>query len=154
MNHSRSGLFLMEFTIAILFFALSSVVCIQLYVQSHQISRQATEQTNSCMWSENIAELFYALDQGNDIARALSDGEGQTIPYDEASGSITLSFDEDWMLIENSAEAAYRIVATFSNDAETAFADIHVTSISDASEIYSLRVQKHLPLTRNEKDPL
>ena len=39
----RSSLFLLELIIAILFFSLTSAVCVQIFVRAHLISRQTQE---------------------------------------------------------------------------------------------------------------
>ena len=39
----RSSLFLLELIIAILFFSLTSAVCVQFFARAHQISRQTQE---------------------------------------------------------------------------------------------------------------
>ena len=42
-NHKRSGIFLLEIMIAILFFALTGAVCLRTFVKAHTLSTQATE---------------------------------------------------------------------------------------------------------------
>lgn len=56
---SRSGLFLMELIISILFFSLASAVCVRLFVSSHTISRDSVELNHSLEWCQNVAESFY-----------------------------------------------------------------------------------------------
>ena len=56
---SRSGLFLMELIISILFFSLASAVCVKLFVSSHTISKDSVELNHSLEWCQNVAEAFY-----------------------------------------------------------------------------------------------
>ena len=58
-SSSRSGLFLMELIISILFFSLAGAVCVRLFVGSHMISKNSVELNHSLEWCQNIAEAFY-----------------------------------------------------------------------------------------------
>lgn len=73
-NHSsRSGLFLMELIISILFFALAGAVCIRLFVSSHLISRDSVTLNHALEWCQNTAEIFYGCDGDADkMAQVLS----------------------------------------------------------------------------------
>ncbi len=147
MKQSRSGLFLMEFIIAILFFSLASVLCIRLFVQSHNLSQSATERTQACMWSENIAELFYACDTPEALVAALEAEEQIDIDY--VDRVLTLSFDQDWKLLADTDGTlpVYSLSAVFSTSDQTCFADINVLINADDKQIYHLEISKHIPLT-------
>lgn len=67
---SRSGLFLLELIISILFFSMASAVCIRLFVQAHVMDRDNRNLTQSVKLCENFAEVYTAV--GGDID-ALSD---------------------------------------------------------------------------------
>ena len=58
-NSSKTGLFLMELIIAILFFSISGAICVQLFVQSHITSKNSVELNHSVEWCQNVAEAFY-----------------------------------------------------------------------------------------------
>lgn len=58
-SSSRSGLFLMELIISIMFFSLAGAVCVRLFVSSHIISKNSVELNHSLEWCQNIAEAFY-----------------------------------------------------------------------------------------------
>jgi Tfp pilus assembly protein PilV len=60
MKNSRSGLFLIEFLIALLFFSLACAVCIQLFVSSYLLSCNSVNKNHACMWAENVAEIYSA----------------------------------------------------------------------------------------------
>lgn len=61
-NSSRSGLFLLELIISILFFSMASAVCIRLFVQAHVMDRDNQNLTQSVKLCENFAEVFTASD--------------------------------------------------------------------------------------------
>lgn len=56
---SRTGLFLMELIIAVLFFSLAGAICVQLFVQAHIISNKSVELNHGILWAQNTAEAFY-----------------------------------------------------------------------------------------------
>lgn len=56
---SKSALFLIELIIAILFFALSSAVCAQLFAKAHLISQKSTDVTMAVNRAQTAAEEFY-----------------------------------------------------------------------------------------------
>lgn len=58
MKHSKSSLFLMELIIALLFFSVSSTVCIRLFVKAHALSAQTVDQNYAVNYAQNMAEMF------------------------------------------------------------------------------------------------
>ena len=60
MKKSGSAVFLMELTLVILFFSLSTVVTLRLFVSAHQQERQSTLRSDAMELAENTAELFRA----------------------------------------------------------------------------------------------
>lgn len=121
MKHSRSSLFLMELIMAILFFSLTSAVCIRLFVRAHTISQDTINQNNALAQAQNLAEAWLAaegeasglttlLSASGDILPELTPAEGTlpgdssegTPPTDAASEGIAagscyrLHFDSDW----------------------------------------------------------
>ena len=61
MKKSGSAVFLMELTLVILFFSLSTVVTLRLFVSAHQQERQSTLRSDAMELAENTAELFRVL---------------------------------------------------------------------------------------------
>ena len=58
-NSSKSGIFLMELILSILFFSIAAAVCVKLFVTSHDLSSQSVKLNNAVAMAENIAEVFY-----------------------------------------------------------------------------------------------
>lgn len=56
----RSSLFLLELIIAILFFSLTSAVCVQIFVRAHLISRQTQELNTALEKVSGFCEVFLA----------------------------------------------------------------------------------------------
>ena len=61
----RSSLFLLELIIAILFFSLTSAVCVQFFARAHQISRQTQELNAALEKVSGCTEIFLG---GGDFA--------------------------------------------------------------------------------------
>lgn len=58
---SRSGLFLLELIISILFFSLASAVCIRLFVEAHVMDRNNRNLTRAVKLCENLAEIYTSV---------------------------------------------------------------------------------------------
>lgn len=100
---SRTGLFLMELIIGILFFSLAGALCIQMFVKSHTISQSSTQLNHGVLWAQNIAEAFQGCN-GNVVEMAeLFD----TCIYDIEDGECEvfyLLFDQDFQPVTPSSE--------------------------------------------------
>ncbi len=58
-NSSKSGVFLMELILSILFFSIAAAVCVKLFVTSHQLSDRSVNLNHAVAMAESIAEAFY-----------------------------------------------------------------------------------------------
>lgn len=58
MRHNRSALFLMELIVAIMFFALASAICIQMFVQAKIINDESIQQEQAMRISSEIIERY------------------------------------------------------------------------------------------------
>lgn len=134
MKSSKSSLFLIELIISILFFSLASAACIQLFVKAHLLDKKTQETNQIVMWTQNLAELWYASD-----GEIYPIYERLVLDYDVQDSSILLVdndrklflyFDKDWKLcdISNQDAIAYRI--------EFFQSGIEGVSYIDAAEIY------------------
>ena len=61
-HRSGSSLFLLELIIAVGFFAVAGVVCINMFLHAHKVSAAAREKTEAVRISQNCAECFLAAD--------------------------------------------------------------------------------------------
>lgn len=110
-SNNRSGLFLLEIIIAILFFAMVSAVCLRAFAKSHTLSRQASDTNYAISNMESIAELLKAVDSA-DLKEESKITETLQIVYPKVSvkdHTWHIYFDSDW---KNCAEniASYQIV--------------------------------------------
>ena len=102
MKSSKSSLFLIELIISILFFSLASAACIQLFVKAHLLDKKTQETNQIVMWSQNLAELWYASD--GEIypvyERLVADYDEQHSYLSNDRRTITLYFNKVWELCE------------------------------------------------------
>lgn len=142
---SRTGLFLMELIIAVLFFALASAICIQLFVKSHLISESSVELNHGVLWAQNMAEAFYGCNGNGEEMAALFEN---TTYEKETDGTenLTLLFDEDFQPLSNTSASAngkysYCVSACISPCEDgLSICKILVTKSSSNDSIYELQV--------------
>ena len=72
-SNNRSGLFLLEIMIAILFFAMVSAVCLRSFARAHTLSQEASDMNQAMSHIENVAELLKSADN------AVLDDSEQTV---------------------------------------------------------------------------
>lgn len=101
----RSSLFLLELIIAILFFSLTSAVCVQFFARAHRISRQTQELNAALEKVSGCTEIFLS---GGDFTDIFGD-RGQLHPGSRTVPRIiTLCYDSSWQLCTH-ADAAYTL---------------------------------------------
>ena len=94
-SSSRTGLFLMELIIAILLFAISGVLCIQMFVKSHLLSKDSVTLNHSILWAQNVAEAFYGCN-GDPMEMASLFKDCSYGEWDDGRKFIGIYFDEDF----------------------------------------------------------
>ncbi len=94
-NSSRTGLFLMELILAVLFFSLAGAICVQLFVNSHIVSQNSVDLNNGVLWAQNTAEAFYGC---NGDVKEMSALFSNCLYETAADGSdlLILFFDEEF----------------------------------------------------------
>lgn len=117
----RSSLFLLELIIAILFFSLTSAVCVQIFVRAHLISRQTQEQNMALEKISGFTEVFLAGDSLQDLPgvtsntsssssgnTAVSSDTDNSTPLESEISEYQIYYDADWQICDPD-EASYRI---------------------------------------------
>ena len=132
----------MELIIAICFFAITSAVCVQVFVRAHLISSQTTDLNHAIAQAQSMAEAF-------DACGGLPDAIGKLYPEGYYDGqTLTVAFDDQWQLLSDRDSAAYILVLAWDQAAETIpeggliSADITIKKAADGAQIYSLTVKK------------
>lgn len=129
-----SSLFLFELILAILFFAIASAVCVQIFVKSHLLS-------------EDASQLNHAVNVASSAAQVV----GNAKSMDEVNTSLTsvlgddshIYYDKNWNVCERS-DAVYRMAILLEADETMVTGTITISDLTDNSEIYALDVAHHL----------
>ena len=151
MNTSKTGLFLMELIISILFFALAGTVCIQLFAKSHMLDGKTAAQNHAIVKCEDFCEIFYGVvDENPEVSERmaamaeitgadLSGDSGLIIYYDEDFNACKADGSTYYLLFKD--EGLNESTGTYSGTAE-----VHYSETAKGLEsIYELGVSKHVP---------
>ncbi len=96
MQKSKSALFLMELIIVIFFFALTSAVCLKVFVKAHAVARETEGLNAAILWADNAAECFYEFNDKELLIKTLEDAfESEEYEY-----ALTFSEDEGYEYME------------------------------------------------------
>ena len=176
-SQQQSRLFLLEITLAILFFSLASAVCLRCFAKSHILSTQAAELNQAVSQSENIAELlrslpkndrkdaqkisnvlqleypfvnFSATDTATDMDTDIdTDTDIEIDSAQKSLGSWSLYFDSDWTSCQK-AQAVYKIqIQAFCEDSVILF---HLNAEPASSSLDSSDSIYQLDLKLSAKD--
>ncbi|MDO5601406.1 MAG: hypothetical protein Q4G07_01425 [Oscillospiraceae bacterium] len=146
-QHSKSSLFLMELIIAILFFAVSSALCIQLFVYAHN-KTQASRDLNFAMTQcESAAELYRASE--GDFGALASSLQAQQ----NAGGAAVCYFSAQGMAAPSGA-AAYEMALRETRDGGLSTLVIEVYTLSSeqpSAPVYTMTVSVHPPYTAQKE---
>lgn len=135
-----SSLFLLELIIAILFFSIASAVCVQVFVKSHLLSKEASQINHAVNVSSSAMQV---IDHASSYDMVLSDLE-------ESFGNTSqVYYDEVWTLCP-SANASYAMNILLEEEGTMLKGDIQVIDLSDDSSIYSIPVAHHLQANLQE----
>lgn len=123
---SKSGLFLMELIIAIVFFALASAICIRFFVRAHLNSTRSGDLGAAISIAQNAAEAYKA---GSAEFSYAPSGDGATTYHQ-------IYYDGDGRKLDSPEGAAYRLVYSFEPDGGLHSMKVSVFKLSDVPEEY------------------
>ncbi len=90
MHKSKSALFLMELIIVIFFFALTSAVCLRVFVKAHDVAGETEGMNYAILWADNAGECFREYGPDAEKIKSLLDADFNLEDY-----SYSLDFSED-----------------------------------------------------------
>ncbi len=101
-HNSKSGLFLMEMIIVILFFSICAAICVNVFAKARVTSDSSRELNNAAIRSSNIAEVYKAADGDlQQTAALLNELSGEDLQTAEAEsetadkvGTLTVEYDD------------------------------------------------------------
>lgn len=138
-NHSKSGLFLMEIMLNILFFSVLVTFCLQLFFKAYTISESTSVLHRAVSTCTSLAEIYQSDSNGKELLLHV---------YPDAihlNNTILLYYDENFTNCSES-EAAYRTLITFTDD-ELGTAKISFLQVNNSDIIYTLEVAGYKPGT-------
>lgn len=133
---SKSTLFLIELVLAIGIFAVSSAICIQLFVKAYLLSRNSEELTHSLYEATSAAEVF--KNSGGDI-----DEMSRLLSTHLEDGELVVYYNKDWNVRAQMSPGGYTMRIKLNSDKSPAEANI-VLSDSSGEVIYSLTAKKQI----------
>ena len=141
-RNSRSGLFLMEMIISILFFSITSAITVQLFVKAHNIDDQSVSLSQGSIILQNVAEVFRSCD---------GDFEQTSLQFDDlisehTENSFHIYYNETWNLSSQPSQKGYTLEAVFSETDQLRALDLSIYSNQDNQIILELNVLKNKPL--------
>ncbi len=141
---SQANLFLFELILAAAFLSLSSVVCIQLYLKAHTLSRRSAARTHAVTEAQNAADLWLS---GETLPEEIYyTGEWDALNLDSV-GSDT---DADTGNARRSKASYSMVLSSDAEDAEDPLRKLQITVYTlsggeHASALYSLEVERYVP---------
>jgi hypothetical protein len=131
----RTGLFLTELIVGILFFAFAGAICVSLFVRAHLVSMQSSDLSLAVIKAQSAAEAFESSDGSSAALAALLDAR-------EQDGEVVAGYDRQGNP-QNDDLAAYvlRVRITESNALYTA--DIRVQKGDEP--LYQISTAKYAP---------
>ncbi len=99
-NRSKAGLFLIEIIISLLFFALGAVVCIQMFLLSHNTTQHSKSLSSALAAAQTAAEIYEA--GGTELLLKMTYAQ-------HSSGAYHANFDQSG---QYTAEGEYKAVFT------------------------------------------
>lgn len=149
----------MELVIVILFFSLSSAVCVQLFVKAHQLDQETIQLNHSVIWTQNLAETYRAY--SGDMEKVISIYKDQL--HESAtpdSDPLVLYFDVNWDPVTGSIPIIYAAYSASlvssdntlaSNVADTNEGNYSHGSLKEATiTVYNLRGDTPITITEQK----
>lgn len=131
-NAGKSRLFLMELLIMLLFFAISTSVCLRLFAKAHTLTEESRCLTQAVTYAQSAAAILKAEGM---TSHALA---GQW-PLGQAADDIFLVYlSKDWKECREE-EGVYCLRVTFAPE-DIISAEISIGKISPSKSIYTLKV--------------
>ena len=134
-DKSKSGLFLMELIVATLVLAVTSIICIRIFLSAKMLSNKSTVLTNAVIETRNTAELITG-------AGGKLDKVCKFYSVEENNGSVEIYFNKEFNLCKKD-EGIYLIKINSEYDKNFVVSDIIYSEAKNKTEIYSLNLKTY-----------
>lgn len=134
----RSGIFLLELMIVILFFCVTSAVCVRLFVKSHVISQDTRNLNMAVNQVSEAAEVFRA---GADMEKFI---EHEFQNYEKGTGNFLyqIYYDENWEPAGKEEASFCLTVEILEKDSES-YGCFSIKNMNTNQEIYAVTLKKY-----------
>lgn len=137
---SKSGLFLLEMMISILFFSIVAAICVQIFAKAHMMSRKAHDLNMAVSYASSGAELLTHLDTAEQLTEYL-DGCEQS-----GEGRFAVYYDKDWKVCESENAYAWMEIMFVEEDGMRS-AQFQVRLTAGEEPLYQLNTGRYLRKT-------
>lgn len=127
---SKSSLFLLEFTFAILIFSLSAAICMQVFASAKRTSQNSDELSSALVCAQSAAEAFKATGGSLDAVASILGGAFN------GRDEVAVSYDADWRRTTN--PPCYTLLLTSPGDGA---ASARVYKAGAAEPVYELEIR-------------
>ena len=138
-SSSRSGLLLMEIIIAIMFFSLSSAICLQLFVKAHNLGQDTRELDMAVRQTSSAADILSESEHPWDTLSELYPDS------DIGSPESHIYFDREFQPCGSEASCYTLNITAAPADGQTSIYTIAMYGNEASREIYSLEVMAYQP---------
>ncbi len=155
-TRSKAQLFLLEFVLVVMMFALCAAVCVSVFVKADSLSEDVTEQSESLAIMQNAAEIIKSATQTDpqEAEKFIAKQLGLSLlPQDEGkegNADFVEYFDEKFQRVESIDNCKYTMYVEISSDERGMLtAALTMKDIVDEKETGSLLVKKYIPAGEN-----
>ena len=134
---SKSGLFLIELIIAILFFSVASAICVQLFAQAHLKSIQSKEISMAVTQAQSAAACIKAAENPD---QQLSD----LLQMQPEGNTLMVGYDKNWQVTQQNPTYAMQVTITEENRMRNATVEVTKPNKKENKQIYALQVSTYL----------
>ncbi len=111
----------MELIIVVMFFALTSAVCLQIFVKAHTVDRDTKNINAAIMWGDNLSEIFYEI--GSDVNEVLSFSVSEGYINSDSDNQAYVYLDSDYNITADTEAAMFIVSISGSDDDKYAYLD-------------------------------
>ena len=142
-----SSLFLMELILAILFFSITSAVCVQFFVKSHilsQDSKALTLAVNECSAIAETCKTTKDLSDAEELLQKIYPSAEIASQNVNSATVVSIYFDRQFHACQK-AKADYEMKIRLSQEDTMLYADMDVTDLQkNTGSVYELHTSHHI----------
>lgn len=133
----KSGLFLIEFMIVLLFFSISAVVCVSIFVHANRLNQENSEKNRALFLAQSMAEEI----KGSGLTGLYE------MDHEKTRLGYSFYYDENWEKTDRTGKQyEMTVVVTPEGNMEKAYIIVK----KEEQELFSLPVKHYIPIENKE----